>query len=97
MQIMAAQSKEVKRGLSDFKEIAAEIMDRMDLKEVVITYEEGKVVHVNLVENIRQKDLYERITDIFQGLTGPKFYGKLRLQCKNGKVDSARLEKNIKL
>lgn len=67
-----------------------------DLDEVEVIFEAGKVVHVRLRENVRQKDLHERIAEIFKHLTGPGFYGKLVLRYRNGEQSDASILTHIK-
>lgn len=66
------------------------------LDKVEVIYEDGKVVHVRLTENVQHRALYERITEIFKDLTGPGFYGKLLLRYKNGEQSDASILRHFK-
>ncbi len=64
---------------------------------IAITFENGQVVDVYLDENMKDKDMYSKLTNMLKPLTGAGFYGKLTLHCSNHEIPHAKIEKSVKL
>jgi len=73
---------------------AASTLEYCELK---ITWEAGRVVHVHLGESISNEELFAKLAEVFGSLTGPGFYGTLRLPCTAGRIKGVLLNPSIKI
>lgn len=67
-----------------------------DLDEIEVLFEGGRVVLIRLGEVVRRQDIYRLVEASLAELTGPRFYGKLKIRYKNGAPDLVKIEKTVK-